>query len=90
MLPTTGNPAANKALFRRAPAGRVFHRFQNLHKVPMSDLLQLRWALGNSVAVTAFNPIGNFALLHLVDSELSRRSTFQSALGPVPARQDHL
>ncbi|WP_459790653.1 hypothetical protein [Arthrobacter sp. AD-310] len=86
MLRTTANPVVDKTPFRHAPAGRVFHVFEEWHLVPASDLLQLRWALNNSSSAgTAANDASGAALLRLVDSELSRRSAFQSPPVPVQA-----
>lgn len=85
MLRPTAKPVDIKTPFRHAPAGRVFHVFEDWHLVPASDLLQLRWALGNTSAGTAANSTSSAALLRLIDSELSRRSTFQSPPVPVQA-----
>ncbi|TLM86705.1 hypothetical protein FDW83_00560 [Pseudarthrobacter sp. NamE2] len=61
-------------------SGKIFRSFHCWSAVPVSDLLRLRHAVGRTPASTA----ATNELLHLVDAELTRRSSSTGGIIPPP------
>lgn len=62
------------------PAGRIFKYFWRWRAVPVSDLLWLRHVLGGDIEAARATAVQQ--LLHVVDSELIRRSASHGRIIP--------